>query len=698
MRRVLLLLSLGMLSACNCGTKPIKHAPGIIAVVLPDGRTITEADTALGFDEACLKNPDVTPVSQTIQITNDGQSPLTVSLQLTGASVASFQITSPTSTSFSVAPLQNENVTIAFAPVSPGNQSATLVVTSDDSVKPTLNVRLTGTGSSRPLQATFASACEYVDGGPSEDSSCRFLEFADTNVGQVASRTVHVSNNGCPPLQITDIAIYPVQQALNHPDGGAAIFLEGTPPTTQSPITITAGQTTDVKFDFRPFANDIYTATLLFTTNGTGDNSGQPSLPDGGPLGSNQFAVQVTGNGTQPQVTLTPVQCNFNDTTAQCTPVHNQAAQKTVANFTVSNNGNASVQITAVNIANDNTNGKFSVTSAPSPLPFTMQPFTSQPLVVTLDDYAGAASATLQVVTDIAGTVSSQLVGGNSPIIKTDPYPQLSFGDETLQPSTYLPDATLNVLNVGSGNLVVNTVNIQDINSTGTCPQFTVDGTFPLPAIVPDAGSTLTFHHHPTNVGGTDTCYAYFSSNDPSQPDPGYAVQLQAVTYINCKPIAMLSPANAASFTFPDGGNTLVLDGTGSYDPGTGDPLGNSCSPGKDQSQGINAWEWELTFNSTVIPATATTHLEPQPGANAVCKNPVGQTNNCKHLIVFNSHGDLNAPDPQDGTVNMVFDPTYQHSGPNAYVVNMNVYDGSTAPDGGFESVAPGAQLNISLP
>ena len=156
-----------------------------------------------------------------------------------------------------------------------------------DPVHADVNVRMTGTGSSRAAVPTFSTGCDYPDGGPIEDTACHFLNFPDTGVGGAVTLPLHITNLGCPPLKLTDVQIYPSDPAIGT-DAGFAFRLHDAKPTDANPLIIQAGKHADLLVDFAPFtANETVAASLLVVTNGSGDNSSSQPRPDGTPVHSN---------------------------------------------------------------------------------------------------------------------------------------------------------------------------------------------------------------------------------------------------------------------------------------------------------------------------------------------------------------------------------------------------------------------------
>jgi hypothetical protein len=603
MRRLTLTLGVLALSACNCNAKPTTKTKPVVTVIVPGGQSVTENDTAFGFDDACLANPAIAPVSKDITVHNDGTAPLKlISAELTGPSKASFKITStlPDGVAFG----GEAKITIAFAPTATGNQSATLVLTTDDPVKPVVNVRMTGTGSSRAQQPTFATACDFTDGGPSDFPTCRGIDFPDTGVGATTTLPIHVTNQGCPPLHITDIAIY--DSAHIGVDPQRAFKFHGTAPTAANPLVIQGGQALDVLVDFTPFTpNDTVLAVGLLTTDGVGNNQDSQPLPDGGTVGASQIAVSLSGTGVAALAAIVPSACNYNNASDNCHPTTESDGTIQGA-FVVHNAGGAPLDITDFKL--DDQTGTFTFLTSSQPTHFTVPASGDYPFTVVYHPLNGYLQTVIRA-SWASGTVVAQITGGSPPVIGTSPATVLEFGNEvTSDPVPYQAARTLDILNTGAGVLTVKHIDILNLDGDvdAGCP-FSVSPaqTLPFTVAAVTGSKTIGLVHTPTALGGESNCQLYLRSDDPSWPDPGYSVLLHAFTYVDCKPFAYISPSTSLTVSFADGGATVYVSGANSFDPGVGEPRSQSSDCPNGRSQGIVKYSWTLGYDPSVTPTTS---------------------------------------------------------------------------------------------
>jgi hypothetical protein len=119
--------------------------PGLFP--LPGEAEITVSPSALAFGDQDL-NAGPTP-SQMVTISNDGDADLHISsVGLTGANPAQFAIQSDSGES-NLAPGGKRMLQLSFDPSSAGSKSANLRIVSNDADEATVNVALSGTGTSQ---------------------------------------------------------------------------------------------------------------------------------------------------------------------------------------------------------------------------------------------------------------------------------------------------------------------------------------------------------------------------------------------------------------------------------------------------------------------------------------------------------------------------------------------------------------------
>ena len=646
-----LLTTLALIPACNCGTKPHTNTTSGIVVLSVSGHDVTEVDTALSFDPACLESSGNTPSSKSFLIKNAGTNNLSITkVALGGANAGSFKITNPPTLPASISAASTIEVDVTFAPLVQGNQSATITVDTDDPNKGEVNVRLTGQGESLAPQPTWTSTCEDQTGAP-QDGSCEFLNFQDTAAGLVSTKAVHLQNSGCATLNVTDISI--LNAGL--PDGGSVFRVHGTPPTAASPLAIASGSTVDVQIDFAPADSSTSLADLYITTNGVpGDPNGhQGFLPDSGALPDGLIYVGLQGTGTQAQVTLTPPQCDFNQTDGGGLCASTFAANGTdvVGHFVLQNTGNAAVQVTSVSVPADD-GGIFSI-NLPQAAPFQLDAEggtnANVSFTVTYHPFNGVAADDLVIATS-AGSLTSHLVAGSSAIIET-PF-VVDFNGGTFDPNQFVSPQPMVVGNNGGVPLIVQTPTITqesadggsepcaypDPSGTGTLPRFAISPAPTFPVTVGSMGSTTwsITHTRDPHIGGQVECTMNIPSNDLATPNA--QVVLRAATYVNCDPSGTFTPTGTITASASTDGGVITLDGSNSIDTDANSTP--ACPNG--QSDGLQTFHWTLT----VPPGTTRygTHLETVNGTSSTCN--ASNDGGCVDLLVslgssnFQPYGD----------------------------------------------------------
>ncbi|MBA3397187.1 MAG: choice-of-anchor D domain-containing protein [Deltaproteobacteria bacterium] len=248
-----------------------------------DGAKLTASPNMFSFGGVQVGE---TSAPQTIDLTNTGTSPLTIS----AASVAApFTVDAPT-LPITLAPNASTTVTIRFAPTSTGIFNGQLSIESNDPASPTL-LSLSGLGTSPRL--TFVPAS---------------VAFGNQRVGLASpARVVRARNDGDGPVTITGTTI-------TGPFTHGAIAL---------PITLAPTEFIDVSVTFRPTVMGAATGELRFASNAT-------TVP-----------IPLSGTGTQPLISVTPTTVNFGDQRTGTT------GTRTV---TVSNPGNENLVISSLQI------------------------------------------------------------------------------------------------------------------------------------------------------------------------------------------------------------------------------------------------------------------------------------------------------------------------------------------------------------
>lgn len=185
--------------------------------IAPD---ITLSATSLAFGDLLVGEQS----QQTVTVTNDGDAVLTIdSITLAGSVYSAAGCTQPLGAGDSC------DVTVTFSPATAGAVSDTLTITSDDPDEATVTVNLTGNGIAPDITLSTTN-----------------LAFGDLLIGETATQSVTISNDGDAVLNIGSIAL----------SGSGDFTYNG---CTQS---LAAGDSCDVTVTFSPVTAGVATDTL----------------------------------------------------------------------------------------------------------------------------------------------------------------------------------------------------------------------------------------------------------------------------------------------------------------------------------------------------------------------------------------------------------------------------------------------------
>ncbi len=282
--------------------------------------------------------------TQSISISNTG----TTTASITQATFSNPQFSLPGATfPMSMATGQSSNWTVAVTPTSAGTITGTLTVLgSDGSSSATLNLSATA-----------------VTPGAQISLSSSAVQFGTVSIGSTGNANLAISNTGGSDLSISVISI-----------AGPEFGLTG----ISTPKTISAGQSVPVALTFKPTAagalsgsltitsNDPTNPTMTVSLNGTGSTAAVGQLQDV-PSSLSFGSVSVGSSGTK-QITL-------------------------------SNTGNAAVQITSIAAAGTG----FSVNGLT--VPYTLNPSATTTLnVIFAPTTGGSVSGNITVISDANGS------------------------------------------------------------------------------------------------------------------------------------------------------------------------------------------------------------------------------------------------------------------------------------------------------
>jgi uncharacterized protein (TIGR03382 family) len=237
--------------------------------------TVTYSPTAGGADAGCIafttnvtSNPVVSlDVSGTGQpaaapkiavaptslafgnVTVGAASPKTFTISNTGNATLSGTVARATGTSaefaaspasFAVAAGASQTVTVTYAPADVTTDSGAIVVTSNDTTSPSVQVALSGAGVTAPTPAIAVSPTS--------------LGFGTVVLGGQASLTAQVRNAGTAPLNVTAIALC---------TGTSAEFAFA----PAAPLALTPGQSTTLTVTYRPADAGVDSGCLALASN-----------------------------------------------------------------------------------------------------------------------------------------------------------------------------------------------------------------------------------------------------------------------------------------------------------------------------------------------------------------------------------------------------------------------------------------------
>lgn len=224
-------------------------------------------------------------------LNNLGSADLTISmLTLTGNGFGISGITTPKTISAG----QSAQATVTFSPTTASAASGSIAIVSNDPTNPTLNITLSGTGSSAPSGQLSASPTS--------------LSFGTVAIGSNPTQQVTVTNTGNAAVQISKIT-----------PSGAGFAVSG----LTAPATLNPSQTTTLSVSFAPAATGSVTGSVVITSNANGS-----------PL-----TIALSGTGAQAGLSVTPASFAFGSV------VEGQTKSQS---FTVTNTGTATLTIAQI--------------------------------------------------------------------------------------------------------------------------------------------------------------------------------------------------------------------------------------------------------------------------------------------------------------------------------------------------------------
>ena len=243
--------------------------------------------------------------SQTVSLSNPSTTALHIfDISITGPDAAAFSLNANFNR---IAPLQSENVSLTFLPLTPGVKTAYLVIESDALTSPD-TITVTGTG-----------------GISSLSFSTKTIDFGTLDVNLSAEHFITLTNSGTETIILSDVLI----TGLNQSEFGLTGQLQDTIPTSESRV---------IRVIFTPSSAGLKSAELLFISDAASspdtvilsgnaitsiiveqpdsiklgqDNTLNIIAPEGLEVVSNQFYYRRTGERLFQQTAMTMVGNNY---------------------------------------------------------------------------------------------------------------------------------------------------------------------------------------------------------------------------------------------------------------------------------------------------------------------------------------------------------------------------------------------------
>jgi|AntDeeMinimDraft_6_1070357.scaffolds.fasta_scaffold00880_3 PGF-pre-PGF domain-containing protein len=249
------------------------------------GPNVSAETTSITFGNTSVGSTAI----ESLELTNDGTTPLNVSAASFAAPDAPFELVGQAATELPVIqPGGRRSIAVAFSPTVAGVNNTTLTIDHNATHLPAITITVGGTGVDSNLSVAPTS-----------------IGYGEVSLGATESRTVTLSNDGTEAADITDVSV-----AGSTPDAFEITDSGGFPGNLGST------EHTDLDITFEPVANGEQTATLrLEAADGTlttvalsGTGSGpEIALPDGaiefGEIGTGNEStetVRIANYGTEP--------------------------------------------------------------------------------------------------------------------------------------------------------------------------------------------------------------------------------------------------------------------------------------------------------------------------------------------------------------------------------------------------------------
>ena len=363
-------------------------------------------------------------------------------------------------------PGETRNIVVSFTPETIELHEAVLEVVSSASNSPNTST-LSGLG--------VGAAISFTPGS---------IEFQDTSVGGASSINLQIDNPGNSTLSISNISIR-AQNGNPFPGGPEGFALPG----LSVPVQVEAGTGIQIQVAFEPLEGVSYGAELVISSNAI---SGEAIIP-------------LSGDGLAPSLQIAPTTVDFGSREI------NTSAQATV---TLTNDGNAPVQITGVSI--EDVAGKklgaeaYSIVSGGEN--GSIAPGNSRSVVIEFaPETAEAHPAELQISSNVQGSPDIVALNGTGTEagVSLSPSP-LQFGNVAVGATS---DLTVTLTNTGTAPVSLSGMSI---SGTGAALFSIVSGNEEV-TVQPEATHDIVIRYAPTTAGPHEAVLAV-QNNAPGNP------------------------------------------------------------------------------------------------------------------------------------------------------------------------------------
>ncbi|MGC4116896.1 MAG: hypothetical protein QM765_20505 [Myxococcales bacterium] len=433
--------------------------------------------------------------------------------------------------------------------------------------------------------------------------------FESTPSGATAEMSVTVTNSGCPPMEIKNLAV------ATRTDISLGTFKLVGGKTT---LTVPAGASATLKVQFLPLSDAAPEAwglggTLSFETND--------------PANAN-VAIDLEGQGVVPLLEITPWECRFESLGAPCD-----------GTFALRNNSGADLTVNSVALERGISMFKLGQTPAAG---FLLAPGATT--TARVDYTPSATKGEDKLVVDWSGgKVTARVTGGSPPMAELDPSAVLEFDDDhRFKPVTIRNLATWNrqlPLTITSLELSAEST---AFDLTVAAPDTSACPAAPAANTQVSAGEAIKACVHFNGAAGASDYLGvlHVKTDDPAHPD----MELSLHAYMSCSrpPVGMITapvagascPCTGQDEVCMDGvchrssmaivnlGEGMVeLSGEGSYDLAKDGTTGECTVESKS---GVRFWNWSVVQ---------------QPEGATASVNPGGKGTSNKTVLTFDTQG-----------------------------------------------------------